>query len=130
MSLAASRDVFVTLEQPMNSLFYHVPCVHEAFLQVEARRLCTCLGAFGAPSLKPLELQTTVPEDIAQLLVRSRKEGMQRVAELRAQGAAAPCMKRVGRWTCRTEHMSESQEYPADFCIKIGEVVAALVATA
>ena len=56
MLLAHLRSVRVLLEQPLRSLMIAFPAIEIALRLISARRISTHLGAFGATSLKPLEL--------------------------------------------------------------------------
>ena len=61
MSLLATRAVSYIIEQPLNSLLYHLTEIKTAINATSAMRVCTVLAAYGAPTLKPLELWGTAP---------------------------------------------------------------------
>ena len=66
-----SRNVHVTVEQPMNSLIYAMPDVSSMLIKINAHRYITYGGAFGSLSRKPFELYSTWPFAAMQFLIIS-----------------------------------------------------------
>lgn len=111
IGLAVSRGLYVTIEQPLRSLFFKHPSVQNALELVQAQRFVTYLGEFGATSPKPLELFSTAPQDaVKQHLVRAGK-GCRNVHKTRAK-----LTRKYGTWVCGTRALRQSQEYPPSFC--------------
>ena len=77
MTMTKMRGVYAVIENPIRSALFKVDSFKGALVSVSASRYTTCLGAFGATSLKPLELQSTVPDVyMAEYLVRSSSQGL------------------------------------------------------
>ena len=79
--MASSLRVHITIEQPLNSMLYCMPCLAAALDISGARRVVSCIGAFNALSRKPLELYTTWDEDKDHIYKRGQKEADQHVKE-------------------------------------------------
>ena len=118
--LAGARRVFALVEQPARSLFFSYPCVTDAFAVTGVSRCHTWLRAFGADTLKPLELMSTLPPHLLARLARTRQQ-----AESRLEDPDARLM-RVSRpgWFHAMPAMSPSQAYPHQFADALAELVA------
>ena len=123
------RGIKMTIEQPLNSLLYWCPEVSEALRTVQALRCVSYLGAFGAHSVKPIEIMTTQEGATMQLLVRGKREANKRLGKKKitlVTTGKRKTLKRVkeGSFACRTgwspKHWTQgkkgiqkkSQEYP------------------
>ena len=117
--LAEAMGVYVAVEQPLASMLYRHPCMFQVLLAVSADRYVTSLGAFGAPTQKPLELYTTLPRDVCMRhLVRRGKR-----PRAGAQSTQL-CLKR-GRWVIANgDALSRSEIYPKGFARAIAATVA------
>eukprot|EP00959_Pyramimonas_sp_CCMP1952_P052989 1108572-Pyramimonas_sp.AAC.1 len=62
------------VEQPINSLVYHVQHVRDAMYITCATRMIPHLGAFGGRTVKPLEVWTTLDFSDITRLSKSRRE--------------------------------------------------------
>ena len=73
-SLAVTRGAFVAVEQPQNSLLFKEPCMLATAAMFKMRLVHTCLGGFGATSVKPLHILTTIPKEAeAPIIFRKKK---------------------------------------------------------
>eukprot|EP00959_Pyramimonas_sp_CCMP1952_P240067 5016899-Pyramimonas_sp.AAC.1 len=79
MVVCFSRNVDVAIEQPINSILYHHPSMKAALETIGARRIIAYAGQFGAPSRKPLEIYTTLPENALTTLRTTQKGADARV---------------------------------------------------
>ncbi|CAK0821946.1 unnamed protein product [Prorocentrum cordatum] len=73
------RGVRVVVEQPLNSTIYRTAELSEALLMACAKRIITNLGAFGAISVKPIEIWTTLSPHALLPLVRRRTQAFKRL---------------------------------------------------
>ena len=74
-SLAVTRGAFVAVEQPQNSLLFKEPCMLATAAMFKMRLVHTCLGGFGATSVKPLHILTTIPKEAeAPIIFRKKKK--------------------------------------------------------
>eukprot|EP00959_Pyramimonas_sp_CCMP1952_P347137 7270651-Pyramimonas_sp.AAC.1 len=73
------RSVRVFVEQPLNSTIYRTAEIMQAFCLVNARRFVTNLGAFGAATVKPIEVWCTFSPSQFGPLVRARPLAFQRL---------------------------------------------------
>ena len=101
---------------------YAFPPMRSALSIVGAIRLVTYLGAFGAPSEKPLELMTTLPAMMLPLLERTKHQ-----AHDRLHGAPVPLatVSATGSVEGNAE-LQASQAYPAEFAVALALLVARL----
>jgi len=79
MWLAYSRKVFISLEQPLNSILFLEAGMQLAIRMTDSSRLLFWMGGWGADSPKPIELYTTFPASAKKCLVKSKKESDQRL---------------------------------------------------
>ena len=116
--LAATRGVFFGVEQPLHSHFFKVDHVRSALDITGAQRLVTMLGAFGAGSLKPLEIWTTMPAVMTQRLVRTAKQSRVRMNRIeKHQLVIEQAGSRKRKWvTGNKDALKKSQAYPVEFC--------------
>ena len=77
--LCRTRQVHFIIEQPLNSLFFHVDWLQNALSMCGASRHVTYAGGFGAKSLKPFEIHTSVPVSALRLLIADGKSARARV---------------------------------------------------
>ena len=95
---------------------YAFPPMRSALSIVGAIRLVTYLGAFGAPSEKPLELMTTL---LAMMLPRT-----QRQAHDRLRGAPVPLVTVSATGLVEGDaELQASQAYPAEFAVALALLV-------
>ena len=66
------RGVAFLVEQPLNSFLYWVPGIKDAISTTGAVRFVTNLGAFGAESMKPVEIWGTIGPAIVKILTRNK----------------------------------------------------------
>ena len=126
IAVATFRAVYMAIEQPLNSLMYHHSPLLSTLLMVHARRLTPSLGAYGAASVKQLEIYSTLPEDlVGKYLSRGKRECTRRFA---AEGVHVERLAtRNGKWTTGVrKSMKASREYPAEF----GNAIVAIMAEA
>eukprot|EP00959_Pyramimonas_sp_CCMP1952_P395427 8285521-Pyramimonas_sp.AAC.1 len=135
---AATRGVWVLLEQPVNSMFFKHVCVDRALKMCKAVRIHTWLGGFGAATHKPLELHTTMPVTFHQSLRKSIRESKEllgasdkKLYKLNMRKVARSPSKKgwsAKGWVTKSDPsvIKQSQVYPVAFC----KVVAAVVAGA
>ena len=101
-ALAHCIGVQSVTEQPMSSLIFTVPCFKRFISVSSSAATTTYLGAFGAPTLKPLRLihNTTWAKEL-----RRKKVGKQ-----------SKLFYRVGKNVYgRKRLLSASEEYPVEF---------------
>ena len=77
--LCKTRQVHFIIEQPLNSLFFHVDWLQNALSMCGASRHVTFAGGFGAKSLKPFEIHTSVPVSALRLLIVDGKTARTRL---------------------------------------------------
>ena len=77
--LCRTRQVHFIIEQPLNSLFFHVDWLQNALSMCGASRHVTYAGGFGAKSFKPFEIHTSVPVSALRLLIADGKSARARV---------------------------------------------------
>jgi len=120
MMLAFLRKVWVVVENPMNSMLWQISVMRTTLESMQAKRFVTYLGAFGGPSLKPLELYSTMPASKMVHIMRSQVEGRTRLA---LGGNKKVLAKRTGKWIGATGDLKESEEYPEEFAQAIAKLV-------
>ena len=115
--VCATRDVFTALEQPINTLLYKFPAICDSLLMVGGTRFVSSLGAFGASSMKMLEVYTTLPVKVVKKhLVKKGSAFRKRCA--REHRRPKQLATKKGHWTTgKREAMHASRAYPLDFCI-------------
>ena len=111
--VASARNVFVAVENSLNSLVFKYIPLQTALDIVGARRLVSCQGAFGARLERPLEIFTTIP-DCERHLAKSRKDSRQRMKEAGDD---------PGRQTRATDAGVHFQPYPPAMCVVISAAV-------
>ena len=79
LSLATSRGVYVSIEQPLGSMYFHDPHVAKALTRVRARRYFFWMGGWGSDTLKPTELWATGERAALANLHKSKKEALVRL---------------------------------------------------
>ena len=129
IGLLEPRRIRWLIEQPKNSLLYHVPHVLDILDQAGATRFITWLGAFGHPSPKPLECWNTIPE-LSMYVVRCKRLSDERLASVskkprgatltfeskKSSQASGSDTWRKGTWvTGNKADMRSSQSYPREF---------------
>ena len=92
------------LENPLNSTLFQHPSVQAALQGVHARRAVVQLGAFGHPSLKPLELWGTWPGPALRL------------GKVRGTFSTLATSDVFGSVTGKADALEESATYPMCFC--------------
>eukprot|EP00929_Paragymnodinium_shiwhaense_P064769 TRINITY_DN32491_c0_g1_i1.p1 TRINITY_DN32491_c0_g1~~TRINITY_DN32491_c0_g1_i1.p1 ORF type:complete len:320 (-),score=45.77 TRINITY_DN32491_c0_g1_i1:105-1064(-) len=137
VSLAIARNVFFVIEQPISSALYNMPSLRSTINDLGAERFVTSLAAYGAGSLKLLELYTNIPGAIiAPALVRDGRQGRlcvkfarmifkkpQQPTEFTTANVTKKVIKkRISggwpgkQWVRGTSKMKESAAYPSQFC--------------
>ena len=115
-------SIYIVVEQPINSMLYHVPCLSHSLILADARRMVTRLGDFGGKSSKPLELYLNVPNSIADSQLRATK----RKGTKRKLTSLAPTH---GMWVNGNKSaLAESAAYPSEFARAIAELARLCVA--
>eukprot|EP00959_Pyramimonas_sp_CCMP1952_P220348 4606875-Pyramimonas_sp.AAC.1 len=79
LTFCSMRSVRTFVEQPLNSTIYRAAEIIQAFDLVNARRFVTNLGAFGAATVKPIEVWCTFFPSQFLSLVRARQLAFQRL---------------------------------------------------
>lgn len=122
-SLARSLHVWVTIENPMNSLLFTWPSVVALGLD----RFLTYGGAFGGTSEKPFELRSSIPSRILQkYLKKTRKQARERVS---TNPCKAKLTVKLGRWITGTKAMTNSAAYPSEMSARVADMVVELLYT-
>eukprot|EP00959_Pyramimonas_sp_CCMP1952_P124179 2596631-Pyramimonas_sp.AAC.1 len=135
--LAHTRRVHFVVEQPLNSLLYHVQHVRDSFSITAATRMVTHLGAFGSPTVKPLELWTTISTtDIIQLSM-SRRQAQVALGGAKLYAVVQSTIKKPSsqprakgwckdKWVSKNgDAMKATQEYPSRFAELVADIAAA-----
>ena len=114
--IANMRDIYTSIEQPMNSMLFKYPCVKTTHDIVDAKRVVCCAGALGAKSMKPLEFMLTIPSECVDLyLRRGRRDAKLRFEEAGIQPTKLAKVNKSG-WVCGTKQMAASKAYPSGLC--------------
>lgn len=133
--LADSRHVRFVVEQPINSLLYHVQHMQDSFRITRATRMVTHLGAFGGRTVKPLELWTTLSTaDIIQLS-KSRRQAQVTLGGAKLYAVKSSIKKSSDRprakgwckdkWVSKNgDAMKSTQEYPDMFTELVAQILA------
>lgn len=117
VSLCVIRSVHIAVEQPINSMLYHVPCLSRSLMLADARRMVTRLGDFGGKSSKPLELYLNVPDSIAKSQLIATKLKRTKRSKLTS---LAPTK---GIWVNGNKPaLAKSAAYPSKFARAIAEL--------
>eukprot|EP00959_Pyramimonas_sp_CCMP1952_P148202 3100992-Pyramimonas_sp.AAC.2 len=139
---AETRGVRVFVEQPANSMMYKHIAISSVLKLVEATRIITYLSAFGAPSLKPLECFTTLPDQRCAPLIadfRRSKKALERkpnkapltqVTKRKHPGSSSKKGWAKDGWVSKVhkgQSLKASQTYPVAFCRKLASAVAGKV---
>eukprot|EP00959_Pyramimonas_sp_CCMP1952_P102637 2146811-Pyramimonas_sp.AAC.1 len=72
VTLAPARTVYTTVEQPFNSMFFLASQFKDCAHLSGARRVLTYLGAFGADSVKPLEVWGNGSDQLEDAICRPK----------------------------------------------------------
>jgi len=123
MHLAAVRGAYVLCEQPQNSLIYSFGTVQETLTTIDAHRFVVYLAAYGANSLKPLEIYTTLGSRKMLPLLRTFHEAKARLQTVEKK----PLAKKSGKWINGTKDTKKSEEYPFEFADAIAQLVCSLL---
>jgi len=108
LSLAKVRDVYVAIEQPLNSLMFKYYIIVDLIIHIDAHRAATALQAFTSPHMKHLEIYTTLPDHIVKAHIA--KKGTR-------AGTKALAVRSDAGWTeGRKAEMKASKAYPHAFC--------------
>ena len=116
--------VRVVIEQPLNSFLYKVPSMLSALEATGAHGLVYFLGAFGAPTLKPIELYTTFSVFNSRQLVRKAKAARSRAdwvrntvvrLDRRLTPSERPGWSKEGWVAGERSKQKTSQTYPCEF---------------
>ena len=118
------------IEQPLNSLFFHMGFVSDSIYKCEAGRTITNLGAFGSSTLKPLELWGTL--QFLSKIVRRRPEAYRKLGK-RRDNLTVRTVKRTGAtrtrgwgsdklWITGKPTQKASQTYPDEFTRSIASL--------
>ena len=135
MVVAFMRGVHIGLEQPRASMLVNTHQFQYAASLVGAVSLTTFLGAFGAPSPKPVQIWTTGPG--SERLQRSQKAANARLGSSKTLLAVDQPRRTkkskdngvrkgwksdewIGGKKCR---QGPSEEYPLDFCSTYAAIV-------
>ena len=113
----------------MRSLFYHTPEFLNVLSVCPMTRLVTYLGAFGGPTVQPIELFTTLPRGTCAGLVQSYKSAGERTGHKDKLFTEGPRHKKrkegqVG-WSStgwvngQRKKMAKSSAYPREFCLAV-----------
>eukprot|EP00959_Pyramimonas_sp_CCMP1952_P249548 5216475-Pyramimonas_sp.AAC.1 len=130
------RGVRVVVEQPLNSTIYRTAELSEALLMACAKRIITNLGAFGAISVKPIEIWTTLSPHALLPLVRRRTQAFKRLGTYSELCPAKRVKKTQGSkpkkygwskkgWVSGTynSRQKQSSQYPLEFARVAARVV-------
>lgn len=120
--LCRSRQVHFIIEQPLNSLFFQAAWLQDALSICGTSRHVTFAGGFGATSLKPLELHTSVPLSAMRLLIADCKSARARLAA--SKGGTAKLSMKTRRtskgkhgerhWTTGVKNIKDLASQPAN----------------
>lgn len=114
--LCDKRRVYITIEQPTDSVMATHPSLKFALQAAQVIRLRTYMGSFGLPMPKPTHLYTTFPPGAAQTLVKSApKRGQKRSPSFH-------CVTNAG-WVTGGKKLSATEHYPTEFCQALAKVV-------
>lgn len=111
MMVAHLLKIDYVIEQPTSSLMPSVPFLNTVFEVTAAVHVVTWLGAFGAPSPKPLALRGS-PAWLGAVIRRRPSKG---VCPIRL------CRRKGKKVTGNRQALSASQAYPLDFGIAIAD---------
>ena len=112
----SSRLVSLACEQPLGSPLFLNSAVRASFERAGLIRWATHLGAFGACSVKPLEVFSSLPIEATYRLVKSKAEACQRLKALGAKRHAPVSAEQKG-----------SESYPIEFALEVGLAIFRLV---
>jgi len=106
ITFLTARDVFYVIEQPRNSMFYHLDVVSEALSSTGAVRLSFCMGdLFGGQSAKPTELWGTAPYLLS----------VSNVPKILREQTVQLARCRDGKVTGMKHLLKKSQVYPLEY---------------
>ena len=136
-----ARGVSMIVEQPLNSLLYHMPEFQDTLAMLSSCRVVTCLGAFGSDTAKPIEVHSTLGAIVT--IKRTRKHAHIRMGKSRKTthfnsdvaptSRARAVAKRANGWPTlqwvngKAKLLKSSQTYPRDYCALIAELVSASI---
>jgi hypothetical protein len=124
MFICAFRLVHVAVENPLASLIFHEPSVRAVSMMIGMERIVSCQGAFGAPSEKPLEIHSDVP-NLSAWVARSKRDARE---AFKGSDKEPIKLYKKGKWVDgRKADMKESSAYPLQMCQSMSGAIAAAV---
>ena len=124
VSLCVVRSVFIVVEQPINSMLYHVPALSRSLIIADARRFVTHLWKFGGSSANPLELYLNVLASMADSRLNAWTFRRRKKTKLKSLAPAE------GVWVNgKKPALKDPAAYPSKIALAIAETAQLCVAS-
>ena len=125
LTLASIRNLSITCEQPVNSIFYRLPSVRKAIMMCRLSRHVCWMGGWGGTSLKPDAFYSNLTKASVACIRKEYKSAVSKVGKKRTP-LTARCRKANGdRIFVNGRHSSlkESACYPTKFSQALAKLV-------
>ena len=137
ISVAALRGVYIVIEQPLQSWLYLTPEFLAMQSMCSLQKVVTYMGGFGAKSMKPTGLMTTLPTTCRTRLQKTHRMASKRLGStrerlydvtprrdlvLKTSGKPRTGWSKHG-WVTGSKTQAASQTYPFEFCEELSEAV-------
>ena len=126
MVLASMRNVRITCEQPLNSLFYNLPSVQAAIYMCRLSRHVTWMGGWGGLTIKPDEFYSNLAKPKVALLIKTYREARARVGRTQENNRTTFQTKKASGnsfWVNgRRQALKRSARYPPGFTLALSDL--------